>query len=831
MSSPSPPFVALALACCVASATARAQAAPGERGAGAGSGSPGAPPQTVALAGEVLDLETGRVLAGATAYLVGTTTGDVTDDLGRYALRVPLDAPVVVRFAYLGYEPVTRELRLARDGRFDVYLTPGASNDLAEVVVSAREYEADGGLAAAPLDALDVRDVKLVAGLLGEADVLQALKLRPGISSGSESNHGLYVRGGSTDQNLVLLGGAKLYNPYHLFGFVSTFNPDAVRGVRLHKGAFPVRYGGRLASVIDVAPREGGGERLAIRGGIGLLSSRLGVDGPIERGRSSFAVSARRTYVDLLTGPINRATDGEAARGEPLPGYNFHDLNARADFALGPRDRLSVDAYHGRDRLAFEGFFFDLGLAWGNTAASATWRRAAAPATSVTTVLSASRYDYDADNRTAGYDFALASGITDLSLATHVEHVVDPRLTLSAGGSAASTRYAIADVAVADEGGGVSYSGGDVDVAGEYAAYADAVIRPASGLSVVPGVRLGAYVNDAATFLRPEPRLRAEYAPGRRVGLQASYSRMVQYAHLVAPAGLALPIDFWHPSTEQTLPQVGDQVSAGVSYAGPASWSVAAQGFYKEQRHQVEFVDGANPFTTADIEREFDYGRGYAYGAEVKLERLRGRLRGWAGYTYQRIRRGGFARIMEGRSFSPRHDRRHDISAVLTYELTPRLQATATWVYGSGDLAWLPEGRQVVADAPGADPKAVVPVYGDRNNYRLAAYHRADASLVWRLAPRWGESDLTFAVYNLYDRRNAFFVYLRPENRTADVAGTPIQVPRGFTPKQQSLFPILPSVTWNFAFSPGRPAVPNPGELPANTHVRDHRLDIPPTRD
>ena len=790
---------------------------------------------TTRIRGQLRDLATGRILAGATAYVPATGVGAAADSSGAFTLEVPADSSVTIRFNYLGYSAVERSIDASRPGRFDVYLEPARSTELEEVVVSARKFATDPAAVAAPVDALGVGDVRLIPGLLGEADVLQAVKLRPGVASGSESNHGLYVRGGSTDQNLVRLGGAKLYNPYHLFGFFSTFNPDAVEGVKLHKGGFPARYGGRLASVIDVGLREGSDREYSVRGGLGLLSSRLGVDGPLARGRSSFAVSARRTYVDLLTGPINRLTDDGAARGEPLPGYDFQDLNARADFSLGRRDHLTVSGYYGRDALSFESFFFDLGMAWGNTAGAATWRHSASPATTLTTTLSTSHYDYAVDNRTAGYDFALASGIGDLTLEAHVDHLLTPEHALSFGASLAAINYRIADIGVVDATGGVSFSGGDRDLAGQYALYGEDAIRLNPRLTVTPGLRLSAYVNDGASYLRPEPRLRARYAAAPRLALQASYSRMVQYAHLVSPAGLALPIDIWFPSTERTRPQTSDQVSGGASVVGSADMSLALQGFYKRLGNQVDFVDGANPFTSSDVERDFDYGRGFAYGAEVKLERHAGRLRGWLSYTYQRIRRGDFARIMDGRYFSPRYDRRHDASAVITYRLGERLQATATWVYGSGDLAWLPTGRQAVGDAPGADAKIVVPVYGDRNNYRLAPYHRADLSLVWELRPSWGDSDLTFAVYNLYDRRNAFFVYLRPERRSASFDGAHVRVPNRILPKQQSLFPILPSVTWNFSFRPGRPR-----GAPGNARgVRDatstpeipRRTPLPPSSD
>ena len=767
------------------------------------SSAPGLVPREVTLSGEVRDLQSGQILAGAVVSVPRLGYVTATDSLGRYGLAVAADSSVAVRFDYLGYEAIERTFTLRRDADFDVYLAPAASTELAEVIVRGQRFGANAEDLASPIDGLDAREVKLLPSLLGEADVLQAVKLLPGVASGSESNFGLYVRGGSTDQNLVRFGGAQLYNPFHLLGFFSTFNPDAVSGVRLYRGAFPARYGGRLASVIDVGARAAEAEALTMRGGLGLLSSRLGVEGAIAPGRSSFTVSARRTYVDLITGPINRATDDEAARGEPLPGYNFHDVNARLDVALGPRDDLSVTAYHGRDRLRFESFFFDLGLGWGNTAAVAEWNHRLSAETAITSTVSLSRYDYAADNRTAGYDFELASGITDLRLEVLGEHLAAGH-RISFGASAAATRFALADVGVVDAAGGVSYSAGRRDLAGAYAGWAEGRLALSPQVDLSPGLRISAYLNDGAAFVRPEPRLLLRYRPRPGVGFHASYSRMVQYAHLVAPAGLALPIDFWHPSTERTRPQVSDQVSLGASLTPGGSIAVSLQGFARVLGNQVEFVDGANPFTSADVERLFSYGRGRVRGLEVKLERQAGRLNGWIAYTLQSIRRAGFPEIMDGRAFSPRHDRRHDVSVVLTYRLAPRLRATVSWVYGSGDLAWLPRGRQVVNDAPGADFKAVVPVYGDRNNYRLPAYHRGDLSLVWDLTPRWGESDLTFAVYNVYDRRNAFFVYLRPVTRPGELGGTSVRIPQYIRPRQQSLFPILPSVTWNFTFAPGR---------------------------
>ena len=803
--SAAPPVRAALLACVLAAACA-----PGAR----------AQAPTLEIGGTVTAAADQRPLGGAAVYVVEAGAGAATALDGSY--RIAFEPPgagdaaaraadsVTVRFSYVGYATATRRVALAGPrARLDVQLAEGVA--LAEVTVRADGFAEQFRSTQMSVERVDAREAKLLPALLGEADILKTITLKPGIPSGGEGTTGLYVRGGGTGQNLILLDGATVYNPNHLFGFFSTFNADAVEDLSLYKGGFPARYGGRLSSVIDVGLRDGRTDRIGATGGIGLIASRLTLEGPLGRrdpagggegdgARGSWIVSGRRTYIDLITDQINRV-NADVEDFNPIPAYNFYDLNARGTYRLGERDRVYVSGYFGRDEFRFDDENFDFGFDWGNLVATARWNHEFSPRLFLDNTVAVSDYDYVVRNEIPGFSFEVGSAIRSWSATSDLTYAPTERHALRFGGSLTRHAFEVGRLQGGSDDGEIGFSAGDTYGATELGAHASDEFELARWLRGSAGVRLAGWVNDGASYWRLEPRAALNVTAGPRVALKASYARMHQFVHLVASAGVALPTDIWYPSTPGVAPQRSDQVAAGVNYLLAPEVMVKAETYYKWLGNQVDFVDGAELFVNDDLEAEFDFGRGRAYGLELQVERRRGRLRGWVGYTWQRTERSGFPNIMQGRAFNPRYDRRHDVSVVAFYELSPRWRLTGTWVYGSGDLYWLPIGRKLEQGPVGGDEIAVLPVYGDRNNYRLRPFHRGDVGAVLKLRPKRGESDLTFSVFNVYDRRNAFFVYIDLEYEPVEAPdGREIEIPSQLSPKQVSLFPVLPSVTWNFKF-------------------------------
>ncbi len=763
--------------------------------------------QDVTISGTIKDGENGEDLIGATVAVPELGLGTSSNAYGFYSLSVPTGDTLNVVFSYVGFQSQTFSLLLRQDTTFNINLTTGVQLD--EVVVKANSFREQINSTEMSVEAITTREAKLVPVLLGESDILKTIQLKPGIPSGSEGRTGLFVRGGAQDQNLIVLDEAVVYNANHLFGFFSTFNTDAVKDLKIYKGGFPAEYGGRLSSVIDVKLKDGNNQKFAGSGGLGLISSRLTLEGPIQKDKSSFIVSGRRTYVDLLTRQVNRANEGNEDFS-PIPDYFFYDLNAKVNFQLSDKDRLFLSGYFGRDVFGFSSDFFNFDFDWGNATGTARWNHVFNPKLFANTTFTYSDYQYNINNQITGFSFGLGSNIADASLKTDFFYAANNQHTIRFGAMATHHTFTVGRLQAGSDDGVVSFSAGQEFQGVEFGAYVSDEMELSEALSVNAGLRFSGFNNDGKTYVGLEPRVAARYKLSERWALKSSYARMYQYLHLIANAGVALPTDIWYPSTQRVQPQRSDQVATGASYLLGSQYFLNFELYYKWLDNQLQFVDGAQIFVNDELEDEFAVGEGRAYGMEFSIEKKEGRLTGWIGYTLALTRlqnfetldpNGRFAQESEGFGpFNPIYDRRHDISVVALYELSKRWTASATFVYGSGDLTWLPPGRFTFQDVPGAGFEAVVPDYRERNNFRLPAYHRLDLGLVYKFFPKWGESDLTLSVVNAYDRRNAFFIFFEPEFEGEESNTGGINIPTRIAANQVSLFPILPSLTWNFQF-------------------------------
>lgn len=762
---------------------------------------------SMTLSGVVKDGGNGETLIGATVFVPEFNTGTVTNEYGFYSITLNAVASdtISVEMSYVGFQNQINRVKVQSEARLDVELGTGVA--LQEVVIKANSYNEVLKSTEMSVETLNPKEAKLIPVLLGESDILKTIQLKPGIPSGSEGSTGLYVRGGRSDQNLIVLDEAVIYNASHLFGFFSTFNTDAVKDLKLYKGGFPSQYGGRLSSVIDVKLKEGNKKKFEGAGGIGLISSKLTLEGPIKKDKSSFIVSGRRTYFDLITNAINEsnADDADAAQ---IPGYYFYDLNTKINFDLSDKDRLYLSGYFGRDVFNFSSDFFNFNFGWGNATGTARWNHQFNPKLFSNTTVTFSDYQYEITNEVTGFSFEVGSRIKDLNLKSDFYWALNSKHTLRYGVGATYHQFEVGRLQAGSDDGSISFNSGSDFDAMEFGAYIGDEWDVSDRLRVNGGLRLSAFSNDNTLYSGLEPRLAARYLLTDNISLKASYARMKQYLHLVASSGVSLPTDIWYPSTAQIEPQRSDQVAVGATFKLWDKFLFTNEYYYKWLDNQVDFVDWAELFANQNLEQEFAIGKGYSYGTELGLEKREGKLTGWIGYTLAWTKRGDFVPVDpngyfgEGtKYFAPRYDRRHDISVVAMWEITKRLTFSSSWVYGSGDLAWLPTGRLTFQDVQGGTSQVVLPVYRERNNFRLAAFHRLDLGLIWKFYPKWGESDLSLNVINAYDRRNAFFLFLEPEfAEDATPGGEVFEIPERIKATQVSLFPILPSLTWNFKF-------------------------------
>ena len=762
--------------------------------------------QSITISGTVRDGSSGETLIGASVFDPSSDLGTTTNEYGFYSLSVPISDSITLTFSYVGFSDVDRTLAAQSDQTLNVELGTGV--ELQTVEVKANSFEEQLGSTEMSVETIRPAEAKIIPVLLGESDILKTIQLKPGIPSGGEGTTGLFVRGGASDQNLILLDEAIVYNPNHLFGFFSTFNTDAVKDLKLYKGGFPAQYGGRLSSVIDVKLKEGNNKKFSGTGGIGLIASRLTLEGPIGNDeRTSFIVSGRRTYADLITRQINKAKEDDPDFN-PIPDYFFYDLNTKINHKISDKDRIYLSGYFGRDKFGFDGDFFDFNFDWGNITATARWNHVFSPKLFANTTATFSDYRYEISNRLTGFNFSIDSNIEDASFKTDFYYAANNEHTLRYGGGVTYHQFTVGRFRGGSDDGSVQFEAGTEYDGLEFGAYIGEEWTASDQLKINYGFRVSGFRNDGETYLGWEPRVASVYSVSDNLSIKASYARMYQYVHLISSSGISLPTDVWYPSTENVKPEISDQVAAGYSWLIPGTGLFFTnEYYYKRLYNQIDFVDGASLVVNDDLEREFAFGDGEAYGAEFSIERREGKIRGWIGYTLARVTRGNFTPLDENRIFgegtgffAPRYDRRHDLSVVGIYQINDRLTFTSSFVYGSGDRSWLPTGRFTFQDIQGAEFSSIVPIYQDRNNVRLAPYIRWDVGLVIKFFPKWGESDLTLSAVNVTDRRNAFFVYLEPEFRELTVGDQTFQVPERVAAKQVSLFPLLPSFTYNFKF-------------------------------
>jgi hypothetical protein len=756
------------------------------------------PPKTVTISGFIRDAKTGETLTGAIVYPKEIPTiGITSNSYGYFSLTLPVGKySLIVQF--LGYKTKIIPLDLKENTKISFDMEE-ASIALKEITITG-EKNNNNVVQSELISKIDVKEIQNIPVILGEKDILKTIQLLPGVTPAGEGNAGFYVRGGGVDQNLILLDEAPVYNPSHLLGFFSTFNSDAIKDITLYKGGFPAEYGGRLSSVVDIKMNDGNNKEYHVSGGIGLIASRLSVEGPIVKNKGSFMIAARRTYADLFLKLLSRNGPDSIASKSTL---YFYDLNMKANYQLTEKDRLYFSCYLGRDNFNLGG---TVGLNWGNVTATARWNHIINDKLFSNTSLIYSKYSYNFNVAVGNNTMHVLSEIQDWNLKEDLNYYLNSNNTIKFGFNAIYHTFVPSKVDST-----VIFHVRSVDnrYALENALYIsnDQTISPhlkaTYGLryslfsSIGPGTvytyNQVADVVDSAIYPKGkiyntygglEPRLLMNYIINDSSSVKISYARTRQYIHLLSNTTSSTPFDLWVPSNINIKPEIADQYTLGYfRNFSNNMYETSLEVYYKTFQNQIDYRNGANLILNNKVESQLVFGKGWGYGVEFLIRKKYGKLTGWISYTLSKAKRQ-FPDINGGNIFLAKQDRPNNIAIVGMYELNPKLTFSATWIFISGNPVTFPSGRYAIDGN-------IVPYYTERNGYRMPDYHRLDIGLTWqRKKTASFESNWNFSIYNVYARANAYAINFQQDPND----------PTKMQAVQLSLFRFVPAITYNFKF-------------------------------
>ncbi len=760
----------------------------------------------VTLSGYLKDKANGEGLIGATVYIPQLKTGVITNPYGFYSITVP-QGDYSVSFSFIGYQTQSPLIKLNDSKQLNVMLEED-SKQIDEVVITGEKKNRNVESIQMSMDKVQVKMIKKLPSFMGEVDIIKSITLLPGIQNGGEGSSGLYVRGGGPDENLMILDEAPVYNASHLLGFFSVFNSDAIKDVQVYKGGIPAQYGGKASSVIDIRMKDGNSQQLGMSGGIGNISSRLTVEGPIIKDKWSFILSGRRTYADY----IGKLIGLEQLKDNQL---YFYDLNLKTNVEINDKNRIYLSAYTGDD-------YFKAGqsiyMRWGNLTSTARWNHLFSNKLFSNTSLIFSQYNYNLGIPGSGADqFDWTSQISDYNFKEDFSWYLNSKNKLSMGfnfiyhhfepGAVDAsensyftdlklTNYNALDntVYVSNEQTigpklslryGLRYSYFQQVGIGKVREYLNPDQPKSNEVTGVKDYASGKLIPPAYHNL--EPRLALKYLLTPESSVKASYNRMAQNLHLISNTNSPTPLDVWLPSNSYIKPLIANQIGLGYfRNLKDNMFETSAEMYYKKMSHVIDYIDGAELFLKEDLETELLHGSGYAYGLELYLKKQEGRLTGWVSYTLARSMRK-IPGINEGKAYPSSYDRTHDVSVVVNYDLTKRINFSTSWVFSTGNPTSYPVAKY---DVQGN----TIYFYADRNSNRIPDYHRLDVSLTYDFKKndlRKVKQSLNFSVYNVYARRNAYSVTFRQNEDNPNVSdATRLSIIGSF----------IPSLTYNFNF-------------------------------
>ena len=745
--------------------------------------------QSFTISGYITDKKTGESIIGAVVFpLNSTNKGKSTNDYGFFSLNLPKGKYDIV-ITYIGHQKQSINVDLTENKSLNLALEE-KSNSLQEVVVMGTKEDHNIRQSQMGVEKMNVETISKLPVIFGERDIMKVIQLLPGVKSGGDGQSGFTVRGGSIDQNLILLDDAPVYNASHLLGFFSTFNSDAIKDISLFKGTAPAQYGGRISSVVDVKMNEGDNQNYGVSGGIGLISSKLNIEGPIQQGKSSFLISGRRTYADLFLKLSDKYKDNT---------LYFYDLNAKLNYKFSDKDRLFVSGYYGRDVLGVGSLF---GIDWGNTTATIRWNHLYNSQLFSNTSFIFSNYDYNINLTSSQFSVGVLSRIRDWNLKQELQYFPNSDNDIKIGYNLIYHTIIPGLIKLNDS----IISKNEYKEGLESAFYISNDWQANENLKINYGLRLSDFAvlggsdyyildsqnNNISTFnpsgivknyLNLEPRLSMSYTMTESSSLKLAYTRNLQNMHLISNSVSGSPTDKWIMNTNIVKPEIGDQFSVG-SFLNfnDNMYEFSAESYYKLMQNQIDYKDNANE-RAAVIETQLLYGKGRAYGMELLLKKNKGRFTGWLGYTLSRTEKQ-IDGINSNNWYAARQDRTHDISIVGMYDLTKRWNISAVWVYQTGNAVTFPSGKYEVF---GKD----VWLYTERNGYRMPAYHRLDLGATYKLKERKTfSSELSFSLFNAYGHENPYTITFQQSDTD----------PNRTVAMQTSLFRWIPSISWNFKF-------------------------------
>ncbi len=752
--------------------------------------------QNFTVSGSVKDATNGEDLYGAQIKVKELdNVGANTNAYGFYSLTLETGIYTLI-FRSTGFESQEIVVDLKQDTVINLEMDiPKDIQELGEIEVKAEKENDNITSPDMNVTKFTPKEISTIPVLFGEQDIMKTLQLTPGVKGAGEGNAGFYVRGGGADQNLILLDEAVVYNASHLLGFFSVFNSDAVKDVALYKSGIPAEYGGRASSVMDVKMKDGNSKNFGVSGGIGLISSRLTLEAPIVKDKGSFMISGRRSYADLFL----KLSPDEDQRNTKL---FFYDLNLKANYEIGEKDRIFLSGYFGRDRFGFSDIF---GFNWGNATGTVRWNHVYGSKLFSNTSFVYSNFDYEFSIGAGDDGFGVKSSIQDLNIKQDYSYYANKNNSIKFGFNAIHHTFRPGALT----GGNESFNEIVLDprYALEVGAYIQNKQKIGSRLNLQYGIRYSgfnlmgegkAYEFDEDGNLTSErdygswesikyhhglePRFSASYILSESNSIKASYNRNLQYIHQLSNSTTSSPTDVWVPSSNNIAPQIADQVAVGYYHNLKKNmFRISTEVYYKDLQNQIDYRNGAQTVLNDQVEGELVYGDGRAFGLELQLEKKKGKFTGWISYTLSRSLRT-FAEIDNGKEFPARQDRIHDISVVLMYKLSDAIALSTSWVYYTGDAVTFPSGKYEVGGV-------TLPFYTERNGYRFPDYHRLDLGLTWYFKDKKNfEHNMNFSIYNAYARENAFTITFQedPDDPTKTQA------------VQTTLFRLIPAITYNF---------------------------------
>jgi hypothetical protein len=763
-------------------------------------GDPGDKPKRHTISGKLSDLHSGEALVGATIFVRELKTGAVSDVYGNYSITLN-EGRFTLIYSYIGYSTIEKPVELNKDLRISLELDP-QEHQLKEVVITSEKNDKNVVKPEMSMFRMDIKTIQRIPALFGEVDVIKAIQMLPGVQSVGEGSSGFSVRGGAPDQNLILLDEATVYNASHLMGFFSVFNNDAIKDVKLYKGDIPANYGGRLSSVLDIRMNEGNSKKFEVNGGIGIIASRLTIEGPIQKDRCSFVVSGRRTYADIFL-PLS---SNEALQNNRL---YFYDLNTKINYRIDDNNQIFLSGYFGRD--VFKNSFAS--MKWGNETATFRWNHLFNKRLFSNYSAIYSNYLYNLGTPEGNNNsFDWSSNLRDIGLKGDFSYYLNTKNTIKFGASVIYHMFNPGDA----KGIGDQTVFTEVKVPNNYAietgVYGSNEQRFGDHFTVKYGLRLSMFQNigpgtvfhyDSSynavdstiyrqgvvynTYAGFEPRLGLLYDFNSKHSVKASYARTYQYLQLAQNSTVGTPLDIWFPSSPNVKPQIADQVAVGYFRNFRRNTiETSIEGYYKWMKNVIDFKDFAQLLLNNKLEGQIRIGEAWSYGIEFLARLNEEKINGWVSYTYSRT----FRQISEINSNTPYpapYDKPNNISIVLNYVISKRFTVSANWVYATGAPVTFPTGRAEVGGK-------IVPIYSDRNQYRYQDYHRLDLSLSFFSKQKPGSKfnwDLNFSVYNAYNRHNTWTINFTQDNINPNVTYA----------EKVYLFGIIPSVTFNFHFN------------------------------